>query len=94
MATKKVTSLKLKDLYQESPEEKDLAAMQLSLDQGKLQLDTDLLATQQELSKAKARYEKALRNKPFDPQSIIGYKNEVRSLEAGIEDLNSLKELF
>lgn len=86
--------LKLVDLYQESQEERDQAALQLEVEQADLQLKADILATQTELSKAKQDYEDRLRERPFNSERIISAKNEVLALEAGLKDLNGLKKLF
>ena len=90
----KQVQLKLKDLYQESQKDQDQAEQQLVLEQGELQLKSDLLATEQALLKAKAKLDKTLRMTPFNPSAIVAAKNEVRELEAGIVDLKELKKLF
>lgn len=85
-------SLKLIDLYQQSKEEINQAEQQLQVNQASLQLQADLLATKQALSKAEVALAEAKRKVPFSPSAIIAAKNEIKSLEAGLKDLEELQE--
>ena len=85
-------SLKLIDLYQQSKEEINQAEQQLQVNQASLQLQADLLATKQALSKAEIELVEAKRKVPFSPSAIIAAKNEIKSLEAGLKDLEELQE--
>tara|TARA_R110000765_G_scaffold26628_6_gene64938 strand:- start:5882 stop:6166 length:285 start_codon:yes stop_codon:yes gene_type:complete len=94
MANKKVTLSKLIDLYQESPEARDQAEMQLEVDQASLQLTSDILATQSALSKANKAHADALRARPFNSAKVIDALNDTKALVAGLADLNDLKTWF
>lgn len=68
------------------------AEQQLQVNQASLQLQADLLATKQALSKAEVALAEAKRKVPFSPSAIIAAKNEIKSLEAGLKDLEELQE--
>lgn len=60
-----------------------------------LQLDADLLATEQSLAESEELLNKLLSTYPFGAQAIINTKTTIGELKAGIEELKKLKkELF
>ena len=95
MATQKVApQLKLKDLYQESQQERDQADLSLEVEQANVQLKVDVLSTTKALSEAKQVYNQALRTRPFNSSNIIAAKMEIDALEAGLAELKLLENLF
>lgn len=91
---KQEKQLKLKDLYRQSQEVQDQAELSFAVDQGNLQLQADLLATQQSLRQAEKDLMTLMVTKPFSPSNIIAKKYVVDQLKAGLEALEELKELF
>ena len=93
-ASKKATPLKLVNFYQESEEERDQAELSLEVEQAKLQLSADLLATEQALSRSKTDLNNALRSRPFSPQNIVDCEIKIEELEGGLNRLANLQKLF
>jgi hypothetical protein len=87
-------SLKLADLYTQSQEDKNQEEVQFNLESAKLQLQADILATQKSLAEGRAEYRRLLTVIPFNPSAIINASNNVKALEAGLEELNKLNDLF
>ena len=88
-------SLKYQERLLQSDQEKVQEDVQFQVEQAKLQLDADLLATKQSL----ADYEKELTGSlsvfPLDAKRIIGLKGKIADAKAGVKELEILKkELF
>ena len=69
--------------------------LSLAAQEAKLHLEADILATQRELTRAKAELEKAKCAQPFVANNCIVLMDRQESLEKGLSKLESLKsELF
>ena len=87
-------ALKLIDLYQESQQIQEQEEMLLEVRLAKIQLDSDILATEKSVGLAKKALNEALRTRPFNSQNIINAQYEVKGYEQGLKDLQQLKKLF
>ena len=92
--TKKVASLKYADLLAQSSEEKSIEDRQYAVENAKLQLQSDTLATQRSLTNAKNERLTILRTVPLDFSELASKDSAIESLENGLERLNSYKDLF
>ena len=91
----KTKSLKLIDLYQQSQQDLDQQAMSHEVELGKLQLQSDILATKQALAKAEKDLVDSKLSVPFTPGNILSAMQEVEALKAGLKALEELQvELF
>ena len=87
--------LKYKDRLLQSDQDKAQKEVEFQVKQAMLQLDADLLATEQSLAENEELLNRLLSTYPFDVQAIINTKTAIAELEAGIEELKKLKkELF
>ena len=77
-----------------SSEELDQKEVQYAVDEAKLQLQSDILATEKSLAVKKAEYEDAKQTVPLDSTKIVNLQIEVESLEDGLKRLNNLKKEF
>ena len=77
-----------------SSEELDQKEVQYAVDEAKLQLQSDILATEKSLAAKKAEYEDAKQTVPLDSTKIVNLQIEVESLEDGLKRLNNLKKEF
>lgn len=84
-----------KDRLKQIPQQLEEAQLDHTLTSARLQLDSDISATTLELSKSNQRLNASYLVTPFSAQTIINAKNDVKKLEAGLKQLNELKdELF
>ena len=85
---------KYADLIAQSAEEKEQEVNEMAIEEGKLSLDADILATKKELQAATRRLANAMGAVPFNSQMIVSAQVEVDSLNEGLERLEKLKEMF
>ena len=86
---------KLTELYQESQQATEQQELQYQVEQANIQLQSDILATKQSIAKAQRDVKTVMKAIPFNSQNIINAKDKVKSLEAGLKELEKLqKELF
>ena len=77
-----------------SNEELDQKEVQYAVDEAKLQLQSDILATEKSLAFKKAELEDAKCTVPLNSINIVNLQIEVESLEDGLKRLNALKKEF
>ena len=93
--TTKVTSVKYADLIQQSQQEKDQLELSFQVEQAKLDLKQDIVATGRSLAEAKIHLLRVKSRTPFDSQSVVSAQIKVEGLEEGLSRLNALEsELF
>jgi len=89
------TKLSYIQLLQLSDKEKELQDIQYLAAQGNLQLQADILATNQELIEANQRLSNSKGAFPFNSQNILNAQADVESATNGLAALNALQtELF
>lgn len=76
-------------LTQDETAEKEVVFM---VEETKLQLQSDVLATKRDLEKAKAKLASLKNDYPLNPQAIIEVQLNVESLEDGLKRLENLSE--
>lgn len=87
--------LKYQERLLQSDQEKVQEDVQFQVEQAKLQLDADLLATKQSLADSEKELNNLKSSYPLNPSHIIKVKGTVSELKKGIEELVALqKELF
>lgn len=87
--------LKYKDLRQQSQTQKELMELEYEENSAKLQLESDILATNLSLGKVQKELRIAKSEFPLNTQEIINKQIEVESLLDGLKRLEKLKnELF
>lgn len=80
---------------QQSQEEKDQQAVKSAVKKAELQLQADIIATEESLVNAETNLELAKAAIPFNSQAIINAKIAVESAENGLKELQAIKlELF
>lgn len=77
-----------------SPEEIDQKEVSFVVEEAKLQLKSDILATQRELENKRALLAEAKTTYPLNTGHIISLMDTIEGLEKGIKGLESLKEEF
>lgn len=77
-----------------SSEELDQKEVQYAVDEAKLQLQSDILATEKSLASKKAELDDAKCSVPLNSSNIVNLQIEVESLEDGLKRLNALKKEF
>lgn len=77
-----------------SNEELDQKEIQYAVEEAKLQLQSDILATEKSLASKKAELDDAKCTVPLNSINIINLQIEVESLEDGLKRLNALKKEF
>lgn len=77
-----------------SNEEQSKKAVEFAIEESKLQLQSDILATKQSLANAKIALEVVKTTYPLDSNAILEAKSEVDAYETGLKQLNELKEEF
>lgn len=77
-----------------SNEEQSQKAVEFAIEESKLQLQSDILATKQSLANAKIALEVVKTTYPLDSNAILEAKSEVDAYETGLKQLNELKEEF
>lgn len=88
----KKVALKYKQRLQLSQAEKDGQETQFQEEEAKLQLASDILATQQSISKSERQLE-ALKNIfPLDVKGIIASQDEILLYKEGLKSLKKLQE--
>lgn len=80
-----------KVLSQEETNEKDVL---FAVEETKLQLQSDILATKRAIESKKAEVEAAKTTYPIDTQEIIHLINEVELLTEGVKHLENLMKEF
>ena len=78
-------------LSQEETNEKDVL---FAVEEAKLQLSADILATKRSLETKKADLEVAKTTCPLDTTKIVELMEEVESLKKGIKNLEALQKEF
>ena len=87
--------LKLIDRLQKSAEEKSQEELSYKVEQAKLQLQADKLATKKSLAEAKKNLDAKYTSDIFSPKDIVQLKDSIESLEKGLAALETLEsELF
>lgn len=97
MTTKKNTEkpLKYHELLHQSQQDRDSQDIQFEVDQARLQLESDILATKQSLGDANKALIKAKSARPFKSSVVADCIKEIRELEDGLKIAEDLKaELF
>jgi GTP-binding protein EngB required for normal cell division len=96
MATqiKKAVSLKYADLLAQSHEEKSIEDRQYLVEQKKLQLQADILATKKSLGEAKKEKTELLRSPDLSFKALADAEDRIEELEKGVARLQSYNELF
>ena len=80
---------------QQSQEEKDQQAVKSAVKKAELQLQADIIATEESLVNAETNLELAKAAIPFNSQAIINAKIAVESAANGLKELQAIKlELF
>ena len=74
------------------PETIDQKEIDFAVEETSLNLQQDIVATKRELESAKMRLEVAKSTYPLDVDAYIEAKQDVESCEAGLKDLEELKE--
>ena len=77
-----------------SSEDVDNSKVEFAVEDAKLQLESNLLATKRSLAEAKEKLKNLKQDYPIDFQKIVNASNDIRDLEDGIKTLNSLKNEF
>lgn len=75
-----------------SQEEKDQEGVSFKVKEAELTLQSDILATQKSLGKAKQRLTEAKEAYPLNTPEIQSAKSSVEGLEEGLKFLEALKE--
>ena len=73
-----------------TPDETVEKEVQFMVEETKLQLQSDILATKRDLEKAKANLASLKNDYPLNPQAIIEVQLNVESLEDGLKRLDTL----
>ena len=73
-----------------TPDETVEKEVQFMVEETKLQLQSDILATKRDLEKAKANLASLKNDYPLNPQAIIEVQLNVESLEDGLKRLDIL----
>lgn len=88
-------ALKYKDRLLQSDQEKDQMDVEYQVEQAKLQLDADLLATKRSLAESEKALVTLKSSFPLNAASIVDQQGDVAELKAGMSALEALKkELF
>ena len=77
-----------------SAEELSQEAVSFEVEKAKLQLNSDILATEQSLVNKKAELEDAKCTVPLNSMNIVNLQIEVESLEDGLKRLKALAKEF
>ena len=77
-----------------SSEEKTTAEVQYAVEDTKLQLKSDLLATKKALAEKKAELTQLKQTYPLDVQNILDVQEEIESLKAGVKAIEKLETEF
>lgn len=92
---KKATVLKYSERLQMSQTEKDSQESQYQVEQAKLQLSSDILATQQSVMNASKRVDELKGQFPLKSADIISAQGDLEGFEQGLKMLKALEsELF
>lgn len=87
--------LKYAQLLAQSKDQKDEAERQLNVEEAQQDLDSAILNQKRSISGATRRLAEIKGRFPLDIDGIADAKQELRDLQAGLDDLNALKvELF
>ena len=87
--------LKYKELLQQSAQERESQDLQFVVENAKLQLQSDKLATQQKVSELTRKVNDLKRAEPISFQAILSAQDELRGYIEGLARLEDLeKELF
>ena len=88
-------ALKYKDRLLQSDQEKAQEDVEYQVEQAKLQLDADLLATKRSLAESEKDLVTLKSTFPLNAASIVDQQGDVAELKAGLAALEALKkELF
>ena len=77
-----------------SEEQKSQKDVEFAIENAKLQLSSDILATKQELATKEAALEDAKSDVPLDTERIINLMADVEALKDGVKKLEALKKEF
>ena len=77
-----------------SEEQKSQKDIEFAVENAKLQLSSDILATKQELATKEAALEDAKSDVPLDTERIINLMADVEALKDGVKKLEALKKEF
>ena len=77
-----------------SQEETGTQEVLFAVEDAKLQLQSDILATKRSLENKKAELEDAKTTYPLDSSKIVSLMEEVESLKKGIKSLEALQKEF
>lgn len=75
-----------------SSEEQSQKEVSRAVENAKLQLQSDILATQSALEDKKQEFEDAKSTYPLDAVAIVNLQTEVEGLEDGLKKLKALKD--
>ncbi len=77
-----------------SEEQKSQKDIEFAVENAKLQLSSDILATKQELATKEAALEDAKSDVPLNTECIINLMADVEALKDGVKKLEALKKEF
>lgn len=90
--TTQVGALKYADLLQQSQQDKEGQEVAYKVKKAKLDLQADILATEQSLAEKQACLVRVKSEFPLAPQRIIDIEIEIEGLEDGLARLQALEE--
>ena len=79
-------------LISKSKDELDAEALELNVEEGKQNIDGDILATKRQIAAVKLKLKNAKSSIPLVPTDVVKIKQELEGYENGLKVLEELKE--